>query len=107
MCTPTPVVPTYLLLQLVHRTGHTLVSWLVVPLGHGVLQVFLELCVQLGVRGQLQQNNPRPSKLGHVEAGTDRGVGGGEGLQAELGPDAGWGGAGLGWTSVPGGRGQG
>ena len=78
VCTPTPVVPTYLLLQLVHCTGHTLVSWLVVPLGHGVLQVFLELCVQLGVRGQLQQNNPRPSKLGHVEAGTDRGqVGGG------------------------------
>lgn len=50
MCTPTTVQPTHLLLQLVHRTGHTFVSRLVVPLGHGVLQVLLELCVQLRVR---------------------------------------------------------
>ena len=34
------------LLQLAHGAALALVAWLVVPLGHGVLQVLLELCVQ-------------------------------------------------------------
>lgn len=40
-----PEPPTNLLLQLVHCAGHTLVARLVVLLGHGALQVLLELRV--------------------------------------------------------------
>lgn len=45
-----PLLLTNLLLQLVHSAGHTLVARLVVLLGHGSLQVLLELCIQLEVR---------------------------------------------------------
>lgn len=97
-CTHSPPRPTHLLLQPVHGAGHTLVAWLVVPLGHGVLQVLLELGVEL--------HSPRPPRLGDVEAGAD-GEEVWESLQAGLGPAAGCGGGGgTGLGESPGGRGQ-